>query len=815
MSLPIDGLRDEFERCLDASSRLVVTAETGAGKSTRVPVWLAERFAQGGTEGLILVVEPRRVACHALAEFLSSQRGESVGGYFGSRVRFSDRSGRETRVLFCTPGVALRMLADSTTLPAAIVVDEFHERSWQMDLVVAGAASLPRFREVPLVLTSATLDAEAVARTLAATTLNATGRTFPVDVQYERGSLEPHGEEIGPRAAAAVDRALLDHEGDVLVFLPGMREIRAVDSCLGRRDEEILIVHGSQSPEAMRRVFQKSRRRRIYLSTNVAETSITLPGVRVVIDSGLAKMQVHRGGRTVLATVAISDASMQQRAGRAGRVAAGTCIRLWSERFQPDPYLRPEIERIELDDLLLQAAKVGLKGEAFAAANWVTAPPDFAVQRALARLRSLAAFDGDTLTDRGLELASLPVSAFEASLLVGSPPPIDATLCDLVAILQTGRLLRDLKELDAQTRSRVQEARDELLARAVDEVTTNLVLLRAGVANTHYLSRRRLDEARSISRQLRGLVGATGESTRGLAAYLLERLPSVGFVKRPRASKGRGRSEPWANGEIEVQVFPFSPEASGVAPWKANAAVILEVDWVSSAKGVYGIGRMILPSEPKVLAAAGLGERIVTHVTLDRRSRGGVEISATQETQLAGVTLAHDDSVLEGAELRQAVAGLVLENRLFKGARDLVRDALHGWDVLANWKGELVTETQRADNPAPEEAAVWLAQRLAELGVETCEDLALVDTADLLPDLAKETGIPDWESKPILQSLPRLFRYQGGTYSCTVFSRTKTVLLEPADAKAKKAKEPPARVLPRFHGFRVNYKQGSRRRKLR
>lgn len=815
MSLPIDRIREEFERRLDASNRLVVTAETGAGKSTRVPVWLAERFAKPGTKGLILVVEPRRVACHALAEYLSSQRGEPVGGYFGSRVRFSDRSGRKTRVLFCTPGVALRMLADSTTTAAAIVVDEFHERSWQVDLVVAAVASLPRFREVPLVLTSATLDAQAVATALDATTLNATGRTFPVDVQHDGNSLEPNGEEIGPRAAAAVDRALLDHEGDVLVFLPGMREIRAVDSCLGRRDEEILIVHGSQSPEAMRRVFQRSPRRRIYLSTNVAETSITLPGVRIVIDSGLAKTQVHRGGRTVLATIAISDASMQQRAGRAGRVAPGTCIRLWSKRFQPEPYLRPEIERVELDDLLLQAAKVGLGGEAFAAANWVTAPPDFAVQRALARLRSLAALDGDTLTDRGVKLASLPVSAFEASLLVGSPPAIDATLCDLVAILQTGRLLRNLNELDAQARNRAQEARDALLARAVDEVSTNLILLRAGVADTHYLSRRRLDEARSISRQLRGLIGATGESTRGLAGCILERLPSAGFVKRPRASKGRGHSEPWANGKIEVQVFPFVPLASGVAPWTAKAAVILEVDWLSSAKGVYGIGRMILPSEPKVLAAAGLGERKVADITLDRRPRGRVEISATRETQLAGVTLAHDEAVLKGAELRQAVAGLILENRLFKGARDLVRDALHGWDVLANWKGELLAETQRGGNPAPEHGDIWLGQRLADLGVETCEDLELVETTDLLPDLALETGIPDWESKPILQSLPRFFHYQGGTYSCTVSSRTKTVLLEPVDAKAKKAKDPPLRVLPRFHGFRVNYKQGSRRRRLR
>ena len=207
----------------------MLTAETGAGKSTRVPVWLAERF-----EGLILVVEPRRVACNALAEFLSSQRGEQVGGYFGSRVRFSDRSGHDTRVLFCTPGVALRMLAGSAT-PGAIVVDEFHERSWQMDLVVAAAASLSRLQDVPLILTSATIDAESAAVTLGASTLHATGRTFPVDVSYDQSSAEPSTHEIGARVGSAVIRSLQDHAGDVLVFLPGLQEIRAVESLLGRR----------------------------------------------------------------------------------------------------------------------------------------------------------------------------------------------------------------------------------------------------------------------------------------------------------------------------------------------------------------------------------------------------------------------------------------------------------------------------------------------------------------------------------------------------------------------------------------------------
>lgn len=810
MTLPIDQIRDELEQRLDESKRLVLTAETGAGKSTRVPVWLAERI-----DGLILVVEPRRVACSALAEFLASQRGEQVGAYFGCRVRFSDRSSPDTRVLFCTPGVALRMLVGSVT-PGAIVVDEFHERSWQMDLVVAAAASLPRLQDVPLILTSATIDAESAAATLGASTLHATGRTFPVEVSYDQSSSEPSTQEIGSRVASAVVQSLQDHVGDVLVFLPGLKEIRAAESALGRCQEEVLIVHGSQSPEVMRRVFQTPKRRRIYLSTNVAETSITLPGVRVVIDSGLAKTRLHRAGRAVLATVPISDASMQQRAGRAGRVAAGACLRLWSASYRPEPHPKPEIERVELDDLLLQAAELGLAGRAFHEAIWITPPPDFAVERALHRLKSLSAFDDGGLTDRGRKLVQLPVSSDEAALLVGAPSSMDGTLCDLVAILQSrGSLLRNLNDLRTDGRAAAEDARAELLQGISDEVAMNLKLLQKGVATTHHLSRRRLDEARSISRQLRELIGAKGESSKGLAGYILTRLPSAGFVKRPRASKERGRAVPWANGSIEVKVYPFDPIDPATEPWKSNAAVILETEWLSMSNGVFGVGRMVLPTDLETLATAGLGESKLTDISLDKKSRGRIKILAVRNVQLAGVTLSSGEVVLSGNELHGAVARFILENRLFKGAGVTVREALHAWRLLANWRGEPLSDYPSPVGAIPEDEAVWLAQRLATLGVESAADLALVEAGDLLPNLESETGIPAWVADPLLEAFPREWSHQGGTYSCTVLPESRTVQLEPLNQKARSLKEPPAWALPGFHGFRVTYLQGSRRLTLR
>jgi ATP-dependent helicase HrpB len=810
MPLPIDQIRPDFERRLDESGRLVVTAETGAGKSTRIPVWLADRF-----DGLILVVEPRRIACHALAEFLAAQRGEQVGAYFGSRVRFSDRSGPNTRVLFCTPGVALRMLAGPLKL-GALVVDEFHERSWQVDLVVAAATSLPALRHVPLILTSATIDAESAAATLDATTLHATGRTFPVEVQYAPGSIEPSTDAIGKRVADVVTEALCQHDGDVLAFLPGMKEIRAVEAALGRPDEEVLIVHGSQPPEAMRQVFQRSDRRRVYLATNVAETSITLPGVRIVIDSGLAKTKLHRAGRAVLATTPISQASMQQRTGRAGRIATGVCIRLWSERFRADAYQRPEIERVELDDLLLQAAELGLVRDAFDAATWISKPPAFAVERALDRLRSLDALDVEGLTPRGRALAKLPVSAEEAALLVGAPEDLAATACDLVAILQSrGSFLRDVTELPGAAREAVLDARVELLQGITDEVTTGLRLLREGSAKRHHLSRRRLDEARTIARQLRDLTGARGESLQGLAEYILTRLPAAGFVLRPRASRERGRSMPWANGAIEVQVHPFQPADHAAELQKHNAAVILETDWIASAKGIVGIGRMILPTATSTLAAAGLGEATLAGIQLEKKSGGRIKILAERFVKLAGVTLASGEIELLGRDLQRAIAELVLENRLFKGAREELRDALHGWRILAAWTGEPLAKSPPIPAPEPANDADWLTQRIATLGLNTCADISLIARDDLVPNLETMTGIPSWEIEQVLKHFPRVWNHQGGRYSCTVLPGSRRVHLEPLDAKARKLKEPAASSLPRFHGFGVTFQQGSRRLTLR
>ena len=183
---------------------------------------------------------------------------------------------------------------------------------------------------------------------------------------------------------------------------------------------------------------------------------------------------------------------------------------------------------------------------------------------------------------------------------------------------------------------------------------------------------------------------------------------------------------------------------------------------------------------------------------------------AVRKVTLAGVTLASGEAELSGAELHAAVAGFILENRLFKGAGEALREALFGWRLLAHCKGEPLDEFDVPACAIPDDEKAWLVGRLATLGVESAEDLELVEKSDLLPDLEAETGVPGWVSEPLLEAFPRVWNHGGGTYSCTVLPESRTVQMEPLDGKAKKLKEPPAWALPGFRGFRVKYRQGSR-----
>jgi ATP-dependent helicase HrpB len=594
-------------------------------------------------------------------------------------------------------------------------------------------------------------------------------------------------------------------------------------------------VHASLPMERLARAFEERRgQRRVFLATNVAETSVTLPGVTWVVDSGLVRMQLHRAGRVALALAPASQAAMDQRAGRAGRVAPGRCVRLWDRHWPAQASTPPEITRAELDDVLLQAACCGLDGEAFDRAPWVTQPPVFAVQRARARLERAGAMDGrGRITERGRALAALPASVAESRLMIEAPPELAATVADLIALMQrSGRLVLPV----GAGEERLQEAREALFEGCRHEVAEALVALRRGDARRHNLHPSGLEEARKLSTALRAIIGIKTPPTKddaplpdddALATYMARCLPEAAFAMRPRAARDAGKEEggrgnkrkPWANGEVEVGVSPYIPHGEAdrehVARHPATLGVLLQNAWIGDGKSVRGVGSLLLPCSPAALAAAGVGELEVGELALER-VKGGWSVEAPVVQTLAGVRLAGERRALTGAALRAAVAELIRANRLFKGAAERLRDQLHLWGMLRDWLPEdgepHWTPGALPEPPADEQA--WLVSRLESLGLESCDELELISADDLMPELSA-SGLGVDELAALLTDFPRVWVYLGGAFRCEVQPRSRKVWIEPIDATAKKAKEPPREVLPRFRTFGIMYRQASRVVRLR
>ncbi len=834
-SMPIDRSRQEVESALDTGAPLVVTAPTGSGKSTRLPLWLADRV-----DGTVLVVEPRRVACRSLSGYLSQQLDESPGRTIGHRVRFDDRTGGHTRIIFATTGVVLQMLSDGLPDIDALIVDEFHERGWEVDLITAVMLDLKQRGQfdAPLILTSATVDAQGIADDIGAQKVISEGRTFPVDITYQDQAKTPTADDLDQRVRRAVEKALADDDGDILVFLPGKGEIRDCQSALRglQEDVEVLPVHGRLPAHKMSHALRdNASKRRIFLATNVAETSLTLPGVTTVIDSGLVRMRVHRGGRSALALVPIAEDSADQRAGRAGRVRPGRCIRLWSPRFNPDEATRPAIERIELDDVVLRAARSGLEGERFDNAPWLSEPPTFAVEKARRRLRRMGALDDDNhLTERGRRMASLPVNGDEARILLDPPDHLAATAADLVALLQVGRdLLLPHHHLKGRSKDDVKRARTDLLKGVQDEVYVQLRCLRHGDPRRHGLHGSRLAEARRIADSLRARLEldvtdptkdpAPLAPPQELADYLLTRIPESAFVARKRALKyrrdgraQRGRSEPWANGEIELAIWPFDPPiiTDERPPKDPVAGLILDHFWLGDGGiGIRGTGRLLLPCTYAQLLDAGVGDTTIEDTRIN--TRGGVpSIEGVIAYTHAGVTLDTRQSPLQGPALHQAAADAILAGRLLDDAGERILQDLHLWDLLARWPKRDPDRTWEKGPDAPDPSE-FLADRLAELGVESASDLILLEADDLRPDLTDHFGIYAYQLQELSDDFPRVWSHMGKRYQCEVNPARREVLLSPLDKKTARADDPIERYVPRFRGFDVTYQNASRKVPIR
>ena len=426
-ALPIWALRDPLRTAWRQHDRLVLIAPTGSGKTTQVCQMLLEDGRVG--ERQIIVLQPRRVATRSVAARVAAERGVPLGGEVGYLIRFDDRASAKTRILFMTEGVLLRRLQDEPDLASvgAILFDEFHERNLFSDVALGLAKQLQAARRPDLLLMvmSATLDAEPVAVYLGGCPiLRSEGRSFPVEIRHLDTPDRRPPQEI---AADEVERILIGGKpGDILVFMPGVWEIQqtlnAIRSIRSREPLTLLPLYGELLPEDQDRVFQSSPCRKVIVATNVAETSVTIDGVRFVVDSGLARINRYDTalGISALRIEPISHASADQRAGRAGRTAPGECRRLWTLVNHKDrPKVNtPEIHRTDLAGVVLLLRSLGVKD--IASFDLPDKMDPTAAQAALDMLERLGALDTTTgaITDIGRRMIRLPVHPRYARMLV-------------------------------------------------------------------------------------------------------------------------------------------------------------------------------------------------------------------------------------------------------------------------------------------------------------------------------------------------------------------------------------------------------------
>ena len=426
-ALPIYDLDEEIVSALRCGNRLILQAPTGSGKSTQVPQILLDGGIFGG--GRCVILQPRRLAARMLATRVASERSVRLGGEVGYQIRLDNVSSKETKILFVTEGILLRqMLADPQLRGiSTLVFDEFHERHLYGDITLARALDLQDTvrPDLKIVVMSATLDGAELQEYLKpAEILTSEGRMFPVEISHL--SHDPKDEPVWETATDAVAEHFESTDGDVLVFMPGayeiQRTIRELQGRLGGRCA-VLPLHGELPAAEQDRAVNRSQGRKVIVSTNVAETSLTIDGVTLVVDSGLARVaryDPNRGINTLLIEK-ISAASAAQRAGRAGRTAPGLCVRLWTERDHTRRPLRElsEIKRLDLAETLLSLKAAGV-GD-FQAFRWIEPPEAQALERAETLLRDLGALDsvGD-ITAIGRRMLNFPVHPRYARMFIAA-----------------------------------------------------------------------------------------------------------------------------------------------------------------------------------------------------------------------------------------------------------------------------------------------------------------------------------------------------------------------------------------------------------
>ncbi len=573
--LPITAKRGEIAHAIEANQVVIVCGETGSGKTTQLPKICLELGR--GVEGLIGHTQPRRIAARATAARIAHELKTELGQAVGFKIRFTDRTGPSTYVKLMTDGILLAETQGDPELRQydTLIIDEAHERSLNIDFLLGYVRQLaPRRPGLKLIVTSATLDADRFSKHFGdAPVIEVSGRLYPVDVRYRPPESDKDGEvDLEEAVVDAVDECARAGPGDVLVFLPGEREIREAAEALRKHHPphtEILPLYARLSASEQERVFKPHRGRRIVLATNVAETSLTVPGIHYVVDPGLARFKrySYRNKVEQLQVERISQAAAKQRAGRCGRVAAGVCIRLYDEEdFAKRPaFTEPEILRSSLAAVILRMKSLGLGAvEAF---PFIDPPASRAIADGYAALQELGAVDEQhELTEIGRQLAKLPVDPRIGRMVLAAK---EEDSLPEVLVIAAALAVQDPRE---RPLDRAQSA-DEAQKKFADEKSDFLSYLKLWkffdeglhhgssrklhrACREHFLSFNRMREWRDIHSQLKELVGELGwkvgeprpdsnQSARVHRALLAGLLGNVG-LKTEEGTGGEGKGSPAA-----------------------------------------------------------------------------------------------------------------------------------------------------------------------------------------------------------------------------------------------------------------------------
>jgi ATP-dependent helicase HrpA len=651
--LPVVAKREEIARAIGTHQVVIVCGETGSGKTTQLPKICLELGR--GVAGMIGHTQPRRIAARTVAARIASELASPIGHAVGYKVRFSDRVSPETYVKVMTDGILLAETQSDRRLRAydTIIIDEAHERSLNIDFLLGYVRQLlPQRPDLKLIVTSATIDAERFSRHFGeAPVIEVSGRLYPVEIRYRplagRGEADDEQDLVDATLDAVDELARASGGGDVLVFLPGEREIRETADALRQhhpKGAEILPLYARLSFEEQERVFRPGGARRIVLATNVAETSLTVPGIRFVVDTGLARVNrySYRNKVEQLQVEPVSQASADQRTGRCGRVAAGICIRLYSDedyRGRPQ-YTDPEILRSSLASVILRMKALGLGDvERF---PFLDAPAPRMIADGYQLLAELGAVDeSNTLTPLGRRLARFPIDPRVARMILAAErEQCIAEMLIIAAVLEVDDPReRPFERADAADRAhaRFHDEQSDFLAllkvwhhfqEAIEHRKSNRKL--GQELREQFLSQRRLREWRDVHHQLAGLVAQMGmRANETPATYEQVHRALIAGLLGNIGAKGEEAGEYLGARGVRFAIFPGSGLRKKQPRWVVAAELV-------ETTRLYA--RCVARIEPEWVERAA-GDLVTRHYFDPHWQRERAMVSAYERVTLYGLTL--------------------------------------------------------------------------------------------------------------------------------------------------------------------------------